>query len=72
MTKGELEARQGEIQESLNKLGMSLISQNQDGISLLTEQTINNKRLSDGDFSADLEFADAPIGEKVVDNDSIG
>ena len=65
MTREDLEQQALEIQTQLNELGIDLLSKNQMGIKLITQQELIAIRLKDGDYYTEIpEFEDAPIGEK--------
>jgi hypothetical protein len=71
MTKGELEQQGAEIQTQLNELGIDLLSKNQLGIKLITQQELIAIRIKDGDYETEIpKFEDAPIGTAVIDNDA--
>ena len=71
MTREDLEQQGAEIQTQLNELGIDLLSKNQLGIKLITQQELIAIRLKDGDYETEIpEFEDAPIGTKVIDNDA--
>ena len=70
MTREDLEKQGAEIQTQLNELGIDLLSKNQLGIKLLTQQELIAIRIKDGDYETEIpKFEDAPIGTKVIDND---
>jgi len=70
MTREDLEQQGAEIQTQLNELGIDLLSKNQLGIKLLTQQELIAIRIKDGDYETEIpELEDAPIGTKVIDND---
>ena len=65
MTREDLEQQALEIQTQFNELGIDLLSKNQMGIKLITQQELIAIRLKDGDYYTEIpEFEDAPIGEK--------
>jgi len=68
MTKGELEKQGAEIQTQLNDLGIDLLSKNQMGVKLLTQQELIAIRIKDGDYETEIPEPD-PIGTEVIDND---
>ena len=70
MTTEDLEQQALEIQTQLNELGIDLLSKNQLGIKLITQQELIAIRIKDGDYETEIpELEDAPIGTKVIDND---
>ena len=68
MTKDDLEKQGAEIQTQLNALGIELLSKNQMGVKLLTQQELIVLRLKDGDYETEIPEPD-PIGTEVIDND---
>ena len=70
MTRADLEKQGAEIQTQLHELGIDLLSKNQLGIKLLTQQELIAIRIKDGDYETEIpKLEDAPIGTKVIDND---
>lgn len=71
MTLEDLEQQAAEIQTQLNELGMDLLRKNAQGVKLLTQQELISIRIKDGDYDFEIpELEDAPIGDKVIDNDA--
>ena len=68
MTRGDLEQQGAEIQTQLNALGIDLLSKNQMGVKLITQQELIVLRLKDGDYETEIPEHD-PIGTEVIDND---
>jgi hypothetical protein len=68
MTRADLEKQGAEIQTQLNELGIELLSKNQMGVKLLTQQELIVLRLKDGDYETEIPEPD-PIGTEVIDND---
>jgi len=68
MTREDLEQQGAEIQTQLNDLGIDLLSKNQMGVKLLTQQELIVLRLKDGDYETEIPEPD-PIGTEVIDND---
>jgi hypothetical protein len=54
MTREDLEKQGAEIQTQLNALGIDLISKNQLGIKLLTQQELVAMRIEDGDYENEI------------------
>ena len=56
MTKDDLEQQGAEIQTQLNELGIELLSKNQLGIKLITQQELIAIRIKDGDYETESEL----------------
>ena len=70
MTREDLEKQGAEIQTQLNALGIDLISKNQMGVKLLTQQELVVLRIKDGDYETEIPESEyAPIGTERIDND---
>ena len=67
MTKDDLEKQGADIQTQLNELVIELLSKNQMGVKLLTQQELIVLRLKDGDYETDIPEPD-PLGTEVIDN----
>jgi hypothetical protein len=71
MTLEDLEQQAAEIQTQLNELGMDLIRKNAQGVKLLTQRELIVIRIENGDYDFEIpKSIDAPIGDKVIDNDA--
>ena len=71
MTREDLEKQGADIQTQLNELVIELLSKNQMGVKLLTQQELIAIRIKDGDYETEIPEPEyAPIGTEHIDNDN--